>query len=186
MTHPKQSIRPVSSLDLPLLSDLVHTGKLALPINRLLFKDWLNDAAQKPLYAAAAEAAFKDEQLECLKAVDEGSGDILGHLSLTRKRPDSEFKEGQPTPDEEAELGKQQQDIPEFFNPDVLSAVSNAVAEIPEQLEGLDHFEPTYIKPPNRRRGIGSQLVHVRLERAKAKGIPLVVCSEPAAARLFP
>ncbi|OAL32312.1 hypothetical protein AYO22_00334 [Fonsecaea multimorphosa] len=139
MAHHERRICPVSSSDLPLLSDLVHTCKLALPINRLLFKDWPNDAAQRPLYAAAVESAFKDELAVCLKAVDEGSGDVLGHVALTRKRPPTESTETQ-LPSSQGSGGEKQQDISEFFNPDLLSAISNAVSEIAKETEEVDHF----------------------------------------------
>ncbi|KIW23557.1 uncharacterized protein PV07_11746 [Cladophialophora immunda] len=186
MAYQKQSISPVSSSDLPFLSDLVHTCKLALPINRLLFKDWPNDAAQKPLYAAAVESAFKGESVDCLKSVDQQPGDILGYLALTRKRPHTGSTETQP-PSGKGIGSEKQQDIPEFFNSEVLSAVSNAVSEIAKGTEGFDHFELSYIcvKPSARRHGIGSQLVNVCLERARTEGIPLVVCSEPAAHEFF-
>ncbi|OAP63211.1 hypothetical protein AYL99_02438 [Fonsecaea erecta] len=160
------TIRPVSSSDLPLLSELVHTCKLALPVNRLLFKDWPNNAAQRPLYAAAVESAFKGESVDSLKAVDQESGDILGHLALTRKRPLTQTKT-QP-PSGKGIRSEKQEDIPDFFNPELLSAVSNAVSEIAKGTEEFDHFELSYIcvKPSARRQGTGSSLVHFCLEKA--------------------
>ncbi|OQV09219.1 hypothetical protein CLAIMM_13365 [Cladophialophora immunda] len=132
MAYQKQSISPVSSSDLPFLSDLVHTCKLALPINRLLFKDWPNDAAQKPLYAAAVESAFKGESVDCLKSVDQQPGDILAYLALTRKRPHTGSTETQP-PSGKGIGSEKQQDIPEFFNSEVLSLSQTRCLRLPRE-----------------------------------------------------
>ncbi|KIW83907.1 hypothetical protein Z517_03153 [Fonsecaea pedrosoi CBS 271.37] len=142
MDHHKQSIHPISHSDLPFLSDLVHTCKLALPINRLLFKDWPNEGAQKPLYAAAVETAFQGEFVDCLKSIDEKSGDILGYLALTRKRSSTGNTNNQP-PSGKGIGSEKPQDIPEFFNSEVLEAVSGAVSEIARSAVGFDHFGTT-------------------------------------------
>lgn len=87
MAIPNYSILPVSSSDLPTLATFVHSSKRSLTINRLLFKDWPNEVAQKPLYTHAIESAFKDPSTDSLKVVDDESGDTPGFLVLTRKRP---------------------------------------------------------------------------------------------------
>lgn len=52
MSAPGYTLRPVQSSDIPVLGDLLYNSKLALTINRLLFKDWPNEAAQRRNYAA--------------------------------------------------------------------------------------------------------------------------------------
>jgi hypothetical protein len=129
------SILPVSSSDIHTLGDFLYTSKLTLTINRLLFKDWPNETIQKPIYTGSVESAFKDPSVECLKVVDDDSGDIVGYLALTRRRPMAKTEH---PPD--AGNGGGKQNIPDGFNPDVLSAVSAAVTEMAKQVEGTDHF----------------------------------------------
>ena len=156
MSLPNHSIHPVSSCDLAFLSEFVHTQKLALPINRLLFKAWPNDAAQKPLYAGAVESAFRDSSVECLKMVDDHAGDIVGYLALSRKRGVQRTEQADSDQSDEQRHGggkdrRQQQqqqqspNIPEFFNSEVLDAISKATTELAEEFEGIDHFgEPEF------------------------------------------
>ena len=42
-----------------------------------------------------------------------------------------------------------------------------------------------YVKPAYRRKGIGSQLVRIAVDKAAEAGIPFAVCSEPAAHDFF-
>ena len=128
------SILPVSSSDLPIIGDFLYSSKLSLTINRLLFKDWPNEATQRPLYAGAVESGFKDPSVECLKVVDDDSRDIVGYLGLKRKRPANKEQYT------DAGNGGGKQNIPDGLNPDVLSAVSTAVTEIAKEMEGTDHF----------------------------------------------
>lgn len=103
-TKHRYSLQSVTATDLPSIADLVHKCKMALPINRLLFVDWPNDAAQKPLYKQAVESGFEDKNVENWKVVheyvdsedgSEGEGEgegekgksIAGFFCLTRKRP---------------------------------------------------------------------------------------------------
>ena len=130
------SIHPVSPSDLPTLGDFLYSCKLTLTINKLLFKEWPNEATQKPIYTGAVERANKDPEVEDLKVVDEKSGEIVAYLALTRKRPAA--KTEQPPAEDNGE-GKKQ-DAPDFFNPDVLSLVGATSAEIAKEMEGIDHF----------------------------------------------
>ena len=194
---PPTSILPVSSSDLPTVGRFLYSQKLALTVNRLLFKDWPNEAAQMPVYTSAVEGGLKDPSTEGLKVIDDESREIVGYIALTRRRP---VKQEPPTVQGN---GDAKQNIPEFFNPDVLSMVLTAVNEINKEIEGIDHFgsvlsiyklsvangvaEVTYIavRPSHRRQGIGRQLVQICFDRAKAEGLPLAVSSEPAAYDFF-
>jgi len=138
MPSPNFSVLPVSRSDLSALANLVHTSKLSLTINRLLFKDWPNEAAQKGLYRQAVESAFEDPSVECLKVVDGESGDIVGHLALTRRRPGNTEK-----PPAKKD-GDGNQKIPDGLDPVVFAAVSKAAVEVAKDMSGVDRFGTVY------------------------------------------
>ncbi|EEU41578.1 uncharacterized protein NECHADRAFT_54033 [Fusarium vanettenii 77-13-4] len=171
------SILPVASSDLPMLSEFVHSSKLCLTINRLLYLNWPNDAAQKPQYRRAVESSFNNDNVQCLKAVDEESNELVGYLVLTPKTPVEARKD--------SEIGSdvEEQSVPEGMHAGVLSAVNSAAAEINRETDSLDHLELTYIyvKPSHRQKGIGSLLLQEAFSRADAAHVPLALCSEPAA-----
>ena len=134
------TIAPVEASDLPHLgADLLLPQKLALIINRLLFRDWPNETTQKAIYTGAVESAFNNPSVECLKAVDE-KGDIVGYLALTRKQP---AKAEPPSDTVDAENTKGKQDPPEFVDPAVFSAVQAAVSEINQETQNTEHFGTT-------------------------------------------
>ncbi|KAI8650933.1 N-acetyltransferase domain-containing protein [Fusarium keratoplasticum] len=171
------SILPVASSDLPMLAEFVHSSKLCLTINRLLYLDWPNDAAQKPQYRRAVESSFNNDMVQCLKAVDEESNELVGYLVLTPKTPVEARK------DTEIGSDAEEQSVPEGMHAGVWSAVTNAAAKIHRETASLDHLELTYIyvKPSHRQKGIGSLLLQEAFRRAHADRVPLALCSEPAA-----
>ncbi|RSL68755.1 hypothetical protein CEP53_002456 [Fusarium sp. AF-6] len=175
------SILPVTKSDLPVLAEFVHSSKLGLTINRLLYLDWPNDAAQKPLYKRAVESSFNNDTVQCLKAVDEESNELVGYLVLTPKTPVEARKD--------TEIGSdfEEQGVPDGMHAGVWSAVNNAAAEIKRETDRLDHLELTYIyvKSSHRRRGVGSLLLQEAFRRAHAAGLPLALCSEPAAYNFY-
>ena len=144
------NIIPVEASDIPTLgTDLLYPQKLALTINRLLFKDWPNEPVQKANSTRAVESSFNDPDVECLKAVDE-HGDIIGYVALTRKhQPPTNNTVAVPPSDDAADTGtgtagegggKQDGSPPDFFNPHVLSAVQAAVAEINQTTQTTEHY----------------------------------------------
>jgi hypothetical protein len=134
---PIYSIEPVTSSDLPTLADMVHANKLQLVINRVLFKDWPNPAAQKPLYKGAVEGGFNDPSVEDMKMVD-SSGEIVGYCVLSRKGPaeKNEKTDGKGNSQDK----KENPSMPEGLNPEVAGAVGKAVTEINKEIEGIDRF----------------------------------------------
>lgn len=121
------SILPVAPSDLPTIAEFLYSSKLKLTINRLLFKDWPNEAAQRRQYTGAVEGALADPNTESLKAVDAASGEIVGYLAVTRKsatRPAAEVEKS----------------VPEAFNPEVYQAVIRAAGELSKEMEGVDHL----------------------------------------------
>ncbi|KAJ4251824.1 hypothetical protein NW762_011121 [Fusarium torreyae] len=81
MTDPI-SISAAAPADLPVLGDFLYSSKLALSINRLLIKDWPNEENQRRNYSSSIESSLSDSSMECLKAVDNTSGNIVGFVVL--------------------------------------------------------------------------------------------------------
>jgi hypothetical protein len=127
------SIHPVTSDDLPTLIQFLHESKLALTINRLLWKDWPNDICQRPQYINAIESSFKSESCEIFKAVDDESGVIVGHLVLTFRKP--------ATSEAKAAVGEGDgpPKIPNGINDEVLAVVAKFAAEV-ETLKDVEHL----------------------------------------------
>ena len=134
MPAPTFSVVPVTKSDLPAIAHLVHLCKLALPINRLLFKNWPNDAVQKPLYAGAVKSSFDDEAIRCWKGVNDETGELVGYIATTRKRPQN--TEAQ---DHDVE-GTEIPTVPNGLNAEVMAAVSAATSQIACSMSEVDHF----------------------------------------------
>ncbi|CAL5869012.1 uncharacterized protein PFLUO_LOCUS3240 [Penicillium psychrofluorescens] len=138
MLPPKHSILPISGSDLPTLAEFLHTSKLALTVNRLIFKHWPNDATQLPLYTEAVESGFSDPSMECLKVVDDETGDIVGYLALSRKQAEKEAEN--PAGSEE----DPESNAPDGLNMPVFKEIMNAVSEITKEFEAIDRFGNAY------------------------------------------
>jgi hypothetical protein len=134
MSIPNHSILPVSASDLPTLAQFLRSSKLQLAINRFLFKDWPNEAAQIANYTSTVESGFKDPDpsTDRLKVVNDKSGEIVAHLVLTRKRPSST----KASTDQEDE----NQNVPDGVDPEVFTMVTKAVTEVDQEMEGIDHL----------------------------------------------
>ncbi|CEL10582.1 hypothetical protein ASPCAL13699 [Aspergillus calidoustus] len=173
---------PFSPSRIPQTAELLFTSKLGLTINRLLFKNWPNEEIQRRNYTAVLEGQPRSGS-EALSVLDEVSGEVLGHLSITRKRPLQEKKDNI----EEEKAGEGKQEVPDFFNPEVLAAVQSAVGELSSWLDGVDHLEITYIivAPAHRNHGIGRMLMEYVLDKAKSLNIPVSLSSEPQVYAFF-
>ncbi|KAL3490071.1 hypothetical protein BJX62DRAFT_207940 [Aspergillus germanicus] len=176
---PSYILTPFTPSHIPQTSELLFTSKLALTINRLLFKNWPNEAVQRRNYTAVLDSLPRSG-VEALSVLDEDSGEVLAHLSLTRKRA---VEKG----NKEEEKAVEEQEVPDFFDPEVLSAVHAAVAELSCGLEGVGHLEITYIivSPTHRGRGIGKVLMKYVLDKAKSLNIPVALSSEPQVYSFF-
>lgn len=133
MAPPNYSILPVQETDLDFLANFVHTAKLRLSINRLLFQDWPNDPIQTQMYTAAVRSGFEDPTTQCFKAVDNHSNEIVGYFVLARKRPSQK-----PPQYEMSESSSQ--DTPEGLNPLLFAEVMAASAKIEREFKDTDHF----------------------------------------------
>lgn len=132
MSIPGYTLRPVQSSDIPALSDLLYKSKLSLTVNRLLFKDWPNEAVQRRKYAAVFEG-LDLSKTEFVSVVDDETGDLVGHLALTRRRSIS-------STETQSVLPGNEQKVPDFFNPGVLAAVGAAAAELAQDTKNIDHY----------------------------------------------
>lgn len=126
-------ILPVEPLDLPILAEFVYHSKLNLTINRLVYKDWPNEVAQRHQYALAVEGGFNNPKTESLKVVD-ASGEIVGYLALTRIHPTNANEPA------DEDKWSQQQSATDVFNQDALNAVIQGVAELAEVTKTMDHY----------------------------------------------
>lgn len=122
---PGYAILPVTEADLPTLSLHLRLSKLPLTINRLLFKDWPNEAAQSVQYSAAIEASFRDGAAEMVKVVHEASGHVVGHLVLTHKQPDD---------------GAQPTVAPNGMVPELYYMILNGVSKLEEVIRSREHL----------------------------------------------
>jgi hypothetical protein len=128
------SVLPVTGTDISVLADFLYTSKLCLSINRLLYKDWPNESAQRPHCASVIKGSLADPSSECLKAVDAETGDILGFVVLTKKI--AQTKEEIASKDRDT--GKSS--VPEIVNPEVYHAVMKATAELRCEEANVNHF----------------------------------------------
>ncbi|TVY81310.1 hypothetical protein LSUE1_G003357 [Lachnellula suecica] len=170
-SHPV-SIQPRTESDIPEQAQMLLDSKLALTINRLLFKDWPNETAQRKNYTNAIEAASKNPAIETLKVIDDETHSMVGYLVLTRQTP--------PEVKADPGTGDKKREVPESMNEEVFHAVMEAAGEV-GMAKDIDHFELThiYIKTSHRRQGIGSQLIRMAVVKAQNAEVPLAACSEP-------
>ncbi|KAJ5769433.1 hypothetical protein N7520_003992 [Penicillium odoratum] len=170
------TVNPVTSSDLPALTNLIHSAKLALSINRLIFLNWPNEKLQVTLYSRAVQGGYDDPVTECFKAVDNETQEIIGYIVLERK-----------TPQDSQESEKTERSVPDGLNPPLLADVENATRQIAKEVNDMHRFDVIYmcVKPAFQGRGIGSQLVQLGFDRAKAEDIPLSVCAEAPSIPFF-
>jgi hypothetical protein len=131
MSEFSYSIQRATLSDLPVLADLLYTSKLPLTINRLLWHDWPNEGAQRAQYSRAAEGGLNDLATETFKVIDDGSGETVGHLYLTRHKS-AESKDDTKGDDKNYADGrdKEKQKPSRGLNQEVAAAVGGATAEI--------------------------------------------------------
>ncbi|KAL3461728.1 acyl-CoA N-acyltransferase [Aspergillus heterothallicus] len=184
--HPQGfKLTPFTPAHIPETAELLFTAKLGLTINRLLFKNWPNETVQRQHYTAVLEDTSASG-IESLSVVDEVSGQVLGHLSITWRKP-AGLESEDPKEESERKIRGELSEVPAFFDPEVLAAVQAAVVELGKGLEELDHLAITYIivHPSHRGRGIGTALMNYVFEKAKALGIPITISSEPQVHKFF-
>lgn len=133
----RYKIEPVTSNDLPFLSKFIHSAKLALSINCLIFLDWPNEPLQNKLYSRAVRSGYEDPSIDCFKAVDNNNNtqEIIGYIAMRKQsapKPEEAFKE---TSKEQEASGDS---VPHGLNPPLFAEVNNAVSEIAECTKGLE------------------------------------------------
>ncbi|KAF2106230.1 hypothetical protein BDV96DRAFT_654937 [Lophiotrema nucula] len=187
------SIHPVTEPDLPTLTQFLLDAKLGLAVNRFLFRDWPNYEAQRRNYGAAIENGFyRNEESEMVKVVEDasGRGEVVAHLVWNHKKVKEEKGEEQIGEDggqEEKDDVMGERQVPEGMVPEVFHMVVEGVRELAGVKKGVEHIELThiYVLPQHRQKGIGTALVELVKQKAKEKGLPVLMGSEPQAKRLF-
>ncbi|KAJ5621561.1 hypothetical protein N7528_006344 [Penicillium herquei] len=172
-------IERIDREDLPFLGKFIHSAKLALSINRLIYLNWPDEELQSAQYLRAVTSGFHNTSAECFKAIDNVTGEIVGYINITGKSQEAENLSDK-NPDPKAP-------IPDGLNPPLLAEVDNAVSEIAKETDGMERFAITYmcVKPTAQRNGVGSKLVQLGIDRAKAGGVPLTVCAEAPSIPFF-
>jgi hypothetical protein len=133
MASPEYSIVPVLEADLPFLANLTHAAKLSLSINRLIFENWPNEVLQKEMYSNAVLRGYSEPSLECFKAVDANSNEIIGYFVLARKQPVEED-----LIDNGNEASRQA--TPDGLNRGLYGELITATTKIAKRTEAIDRF----------------------------------------------
>ncbi|KAF2737629.1 hypothetical protein EJ04DRAFT_510077 [Polyplosphaeria fusca] len=169
MPLPHHSILPVTIDDVPTLGGFLASSKLQLAINRFLFKDWPNEAAQLANYTQAVGHGLSDPNVTSLKVVCHDSQEIVAHLGLSLRQGTAKGAPGDEMP------------VPDAMVPDVFYAVTDAIQSLNQGIANKDHMELTWIfvKPSARNQGIGTELVQAAIKKAQEAALPLLFNSEP-------
>jgi hypothetical protein len=138
MSSTSFTVSPIENSDLPAVSRNLAASKLPLTINRLLYKNWPNEEAQLAQCTKTIEGAFKNPlNVLFLKAIDNKSGEIVGHIAVTHKSAgDTKLGPG-------ISVGEDAKPIaPDGMNEDVFRAVIQSVAEISTH-QDVEHLGKT-------------------------------------------
>ncbi|KAL4969879.1 GNAT family N-acetyltransferase [Aspergillus stella-maris] len=177
------TIRPFENADIPATGELLYQSKFKLTINRLLFNNWPNAEIQRQNYMSTLEN-LDLKIMESLTVIDDKSGQVVGHLTVTRKRLTSKKAQiSEADGDEDAPTHR----TTDFFNADVVEAVQEACMELDKPMADVDHLNLTFIiiHPNHRGQGLGKRLMEHLFNKSKSLGIPIVVSSEPQVYEYF-
>jgi hypothetical protein len=128
---PNHSVLPATSSDLPTIANFVRASKLSLTVNQFLYNDWPNEAAQLAQSTQAVEGGFRDPNSETFKVVNNSSGDIVGHLVLSRKTPE---------PEAATKSNPHQGTVPDGMDPEFFAVIVKAASTIVEPMKDRDHL----------------------------------------------
>ena len=121
------SILPIAPDDTSSVARMLCDAKITLSINRFLFKDWPNPAAQWENYSNAIKSGFGDPDRESVKVVDNKTGNIIGHFVTTHQKPQ----------DKQPEPANKDAD---YLVPEILNLVMDAVKGLQKGVEGIEHI----------------------------------------------
>ncbi|PYI25024.1 hypothetical protein BP00DRAFT_462175 [Aspergillus indologenus CBS 114.80] len=138
---------PSITIELVVLHVLAHVAISRIPglaFNRLVFKNWPNEAAQKALHQATIERTLAQAgTVESLKAVDDATGEIIGSVTVSREGPASGQQQEQHSNAEGVHRGRTE-DL-DGIHPEVYAAAVGACLELDRSNETFEHFEITYV-----------------------------------------
>lgn len=133
ITIPHHAILPLEASDIPAFAAQLQASKLPLTINHLLCKDWPNEAAQKAQCTKAVEGALNNPDVERFKVVENSSGNMVAHLVITHKKPESDTKE----------LANEVNNVPavpEGMVPEIFHLVMDTSAELQSAMKQTEHL----------------------------------------------
>lgn len=139
------TFRPVQPSDAKVLGGILYRSKLALTINRLLFKNWPNEAAQLQNYTSTIEG-MDESMADSLSVVDNASGDVIGLLALSRRKQAAAAPADEPEKTADAG-GASQEETTGVFNAKVLGMVMATVEELAVETK-IDHYGRAFLEPP--------------------------------------
>ncbi|KAF1809449.1 hypothetical protein P152DRAFT_476365 [Eremomyces bilateralis CBS 781.70] len=176
-TIPNHSILPLEESDIPSLARHVQASKLELSINRFLWKDWPNEAGQAVNSRQAIEGSFARSDSDRFKVVKDDTGEIVGHLVITHKRPVPQEEGGNPVKPE----------VQKEMNPEILDWVIRASASNQKLVKDREHLVIThfYVAPSSRKQGIASSLIRLVIQKGKEAALPVFAGVEPQALSLL-
>ena len=198
------SIHPVETSDVPVLVNLLYLLRTSLIFNRVLFKDWPNEPAQKALYRSTIESTLTpDSTIEGLKVVDE-TGEIIGYVAISHKFPKDSTEQQHSNTEAVNESHEEKTDDLNGIHPDVYDAAVKACLALQQKNDAYEHLSTCSIlfgcdlganakaginyigvKPTSRKLGIGAKLMGECFSRARKAGLPLALDAEPEAVDFY-
>jgi hypothetical protein len=114
--------------DVTELGALLHSVKVALTINRLVWDPWPNTEKQLSIYTSSVKGGIETPGQDNWKAIDNETGKIVGYATGTI----SKKKEKEPRPIEAPAHGP--------WNPEVFKEIMGLCSDLEMAHDGEDHY----------------------------------------------
>ncbi|EPE35809.1 Acyl-CoA N-acyltransferases (Nat) [Glarea lozoyensis ATCC 20868] len=163
------TILPLTPPDLDTMTHLVWLSKQSLTVNRLLYQNWPNEAAQRAQCRKAVENSMQCKDVQSWKVVHKESGEMVGHVAMKFYGDAGQKDVGGGG------------EVPDGMHPGVYEMVVDSMTDLWEDWGGVRHLQLThiFILREHRAHGLGKELVRLCVEAAKDRGLALTVGSEP-------
>ncbi|KAI0129786.1 hypothetical protein BJ170DRAFT_681273 [Xylariales sp. AK1849] len=187
ITIPKHSVLPFEKSDLPTIAQFLADSKTTLTPNRFLWRDWPNHAAQLKHYTSHLQSVLDASYMTSLKVVEDETGEVVGHLVMTREKPAAEKSQTVKLEIDKESSENPWPNISDALIPEFADLIGKAAGELKKPVKDHEYLSLThiYVRPSSRNKGIGSSLVYLFLETGKQAGLPVFVISEPQARPFF-
>lgn len=130
-------ITPATETDIPALVNLVYLGKISIPLNQFMWKQWPSEIAQKTRVESAVRGSLNDSNVKSYKVVAAESGHIVGLLVLTRRTPTIAKEQ-----EKESDTRSSEIVAPPELRSDVLNMVAAAINDISRNSADVNHIGP--------------------------------------------